>query len=245
LFTIDFKRFPVGSGQSVLDVGCGSGRHAFQAFKLGADVVALDTDAEEVDAVSQMFAAMLAEGQVPTGARAEAIQGSAYALPFGDATFDKIIASEILEHLPDDVVAIDELYRVLKPGGQLAISVPRWLPESVCWALSSEYHEVEGGHVRIYRGNVLRDRLTASGFEHIGNHYAHSLHSPYWWLKCAVGVNDDDHWLVSAYHKMLVWDMMSAPAITRKSEQILNPLLGKSLVLYLSKPAVVSSNAAA
>ena len=49
--------------------------------------------------------------------------------------------------------------RVLKPGGSLAITVPRWLPERVCWALSDEYHANEGGHIRIYRADELRDKI--------------------------------------------------------------------------------------
>ena len=42
-------------------------------------------------------------------------------------------------------------------------------------------------------------------------HHAHALHSPFWWLKCAVGVEKPDHPAVTAYHKLLVWDMMQRP----------------------------------
>ena len=61
------------------------------------------------------------------------------------------------------------------------------------------------------------------------------LHSPYWWLKCAVGVHNDKHRLTSAYHRVLVWDIMRKPAVTRLAEQALNPLIGKSLVVYAVK----------
>ena len=61
----------------------------------------------------------------------------------------------------------------------------------VCWALSDEYHANEGGHVRIYRGAELRDRLATAGLRPAGRHHAHALHAPYWWLKCAVGVRRD------------------------------------------------------
>ena len=67
------------------------------------------------------------------------------------------------------------------------------------------------------------------------HHHAHGLHSPYWWLKCAVGVHNDKHRLTSAYHRMLVWDLMRGPAVTRLAEQALNPLIGKSLVVYAVK----------
>ncbi len=236
MLTVDFDQFPVGPGDRVLDMGCGAGRHAFALARLGADVVALDMDADELQAVANMFEAMREEREIPAGTVTRAVRGNAYSLPFEDNTFDRIVAAEVLEHLPEDTVAMAELTRVLKPGGIIAVSVPRWLPEKLCWALSDDYHEVEGGHVRIYRGTVLRDRLTGTGLEPLAEHHAHSLHSPYWWLKCAVGVENSENRLVDTYHRLLVWDMMKAPRLTRTAERLLNPLIGKSLVVYLAKP---------
>ena len=174
-------------------------------------------------------------------AMAATCNGDALRLPFADATFDHIIASEVLEHVSDDQVALHELFRVLKPGGTLAATVPSWLPEKVCWALSEEYHApfVEGGHVRIYSESTLRGRMRTAGLEPGPGHRAHALHSPYWWLKCAVGPTNDDHPLVRAYHQVLVWDIAQTQpmgTVTRLTEQVLNPVLGKSLVVYASKP---------
>jgi SAM-dependent methyltransferase len=241
VLTVDFDQFPVEPGELVLDMGCGGGRHAFALFKKGARVVALDMDAAELKDVAGMFDALRPE--VPAGAAAAAVRGDAYRLPFADATFDKVVAAEILEHLPADAVAMAELARVLKPGGRLAVTVPRWLPEKVCWALSDDYHANEGGHIRIYRATELRERLQAQGLEVEGGHHAHALHAPYWWLKCAVGVDKGDHPAVRAYHRLLVWDMMRAPRLTRWSERLLNPLIGKSVVVYLRKPAVARAAA--
>jgi ubiquinone/menaquinone biosynthesis C-methylase UbiE len=235
MLTVDFEQFPVEPGERVLDMGCGGGRHAFALYKKGARVVALDLDAAELKDVAGMFAAL--EPEVPATATAQAVRGSAYELPFADNTFDKIIAAEILEHLPEDAEAMAELARVLKPGGWIAVTVPRWGPEQVCWALSDEYHANEGGHIRIYQGSQLRERLQQAGFTVRGGHHAHALHAPYWWLKCAVGVDKNEHPLVTGYHRLLVWDMMKAPRITRLAERLLNPVIGKSLVIYLQKPA--------
>jgi SAM-dependent methyltransferase len=234
VLTVDFDRFPVQAGERVLDMGCGGGRHAFALYKAGARVVALDRDAAELGDVAGMFAALAPE--VPPAAGASAVRGDAYRLPFADASFDKIIAAEVLEHLPEDGRAMAELARVLKPGGLIAVTVPRWGPEKVCWALSDEYHANEGGHIRIYKAAQLRRRLMRQGLEPVGRHHAHALHAPYWWLKCAVGVHKSDHPLVTAYHRLLVWDMMRAPWPTRLAERLLNPLIGKSVVVYLRKP---------
>ena len=236
MLTVDFDRLNVGAGSSVIDVGCGAGRHSFEALRRGADVVAFDQDVEELNNVDAILAAMQDEGQAPATAKAEAVKGDALDLPYADGTFDVVIASEILEHVPEDERAIGELVRVLKPGGRLAVTVPRWLPEKVCWMLSDEYHANEGGHIRIYRADELVDKVTARGMRLDHRHHAHALHAPFWWLKCAVGVDKSDNFAVSAYHKLLVWDMMSAPWLTRNAESLLNPLIGKSVALYFRKP---------
>jgi len=236
VLTVDLDRLDVRPGLRVLDMGCGGGRHAFALARLGADVVALDRDAAELKDVAGMLDAMRAEGEVPGGSVAAAVRGDAYWLPFPDGSFDRVVAAEVLEHLPSDGTAMAELVRVLRPGGLLAVTVPRWLPEKLCWALSDAYHQVEGGHVRIYRAHELRQRLASTGLEPLGTTHVHGLHAPYWWLKCIVGVDNGEHRLVRAYHRLLVWDMVERPWPTRLAERLLDPVLGKSLVLYLRKP---------
>lgn len=236
MLTVDFDRLGVGAGTKVIDVGCGAGRHTFEAFRRGADVIGFDQSVSDLNDVDEILQAMKKQGEVPASAKGEAVKGDALDLPYADGTFDCVIASEILEHVPDDDQAIAQLVRVLKPGGALAITVPRWLPERICWALSDEYHANEGGHIRIYRADELRDKVLAHGLRLTHTHHAHALHSPYWWLKCAVGTEKNDHPMVLAYHKLLVWDMMSRPWLTRTAEAALNPLIGKSVALYFRKP---------
>ncbi|QYC44697.1 Demethylrebeccamycin-D-glucose O-methyltransferase [Nonomuraea coxensis DSM 45129] len=236
MLTVDFARLPVGPGVRVLDLGCGGGRHAFEVLRRGADVIAFDMDQAELDNVANMFAAMDKAGEVPPDASGRTVQGTALDMPFEDGSFDRVIAAEVLEHIPDDMAAMAEIFRVLRPGGTAAITVPSFLPERICWALDEAYHTAPGGHVRIYTLAELSAKLKATGFEIGPHHHAHGLHSPYWWIKCAVGVNNDDHPLAKAYHELLVWDIMKRPAATRIAEAVLNPIIGKSVVLYVKKP---------
>ncbi len=232
MLTVDYNRLQIAPGDRVLDVGCGNGRHAYEAYRRGARIVAFDLDRQELAAVSGMCGAMRAEGEAPPAAGSAAVSGDATRLPFADGSFDRVIAAEVFEHILDDQRAMNEVARVLRPGGVLAVTVPAWLPERICWGLSREYHEVPGGHVRIYTRLELEAKLRRAGFEIGGHHHAHGLHSPYWWLKCLVGVGNDDHPAAKAYHRMLVWDIMKQPAATRLAEQALNPLIGKSVVVY-------------
>ena len=100
MLTVDFDRLGVGPSTKVVDVGCGAGRHAFEAYRRGADVVAFDQDAAELEGVETILTAMAEGREAPESATATAVVGDALTLPYTDGTFDCVIASEILEHIP-------------------------------------------------------------------------------------------------------------------------------------------------
>jgi SAM-dependent methyltransferase len=239
MLTVRYDELGVGPGDRLLDLGTGGGRHAFEAMRRGAAVTALDADAGEVKNAYGLLQAIATEEPPVTarGGRGTGVVADARALPFRSHAFDRVIAAEVLEHVPEDGVAVSELARVLRPGGTIAVTVPRWWPERILWALSDQYHQVPGGHIRIYRRSILVDRLRAAGLVAYAGHHAHALHTPYWWLRAAVGIRDESHPLVRAYHRFLVWDITAAPALTRVLEKGLNPILGKSVVIYGRKPA--------
>jgi SAM-dependent methyltransferase len=245
VLTVRYDALGVRPGDRVLDLGCGFGRHAYESMRRGAEVVACDFSLAELKDVTGMFKAIadVEAERLPAAASGVATNGDATRLPFADGSFDKVIASEVLEHIPDDSAAFAELARVLRPAGRLAVTVPAWLPERICWALSEEFHApiVEGGHVRIYKERELRAQLRSAGLRPGAAHHAHALHSPYWWLKCAVGPTNDTHPLVRAYHEVLLWDIggrQPMARVTRLLDRIGNPLIGKSLVVYADKPEV-------
>ena len=235
MLTVRLQACGIGPGTRVLDLGCGGGRHAYACARAGAQVVALDADASVLGEVVGLLAAMDKSGELPAAAGFGALAADGARLPFAEAAFDVVLACEVLEHVADDAAVLAELARVVRPGGLVVVSVPRAGPETLNWALSAEYHEVEGGHVRIYRRRQLRARAGAAGLAPLASHHAHALHTPYWWLRCLVGVGRDDHRLVAAYHRLLVFDIVRRPALLRWLEAALDPLLGKSFVLYLRK----------
>jgi len=237
MLTVDLDLLGVGPGNTVLDMGCGGGRHAFAVLRRGADVVAFDADEAELKNVHGIMTAMVEAGEVPVGTMGTPVQGDALALPFDDGAFDRIIAAEVMEHIPDDVTAIAELARVLAAGGRIAVTVPARFPERINWALDSGYHDFPGGHIRIYSQGELEHRLAAAGLRVRGARREHALHSPYWWIRCAGGVNDSDRYLARKYHDLLVWQITKNPPVLRALDRALNPVIGKSLVVYADKPS--------
>jgi SAM-dependent methyltransferase len=234
MLTARIERLRLKPGDRVIDIGCGEGRHSHGVQMLShAQAIGVDLDAASISTARERAA------DLPVGAHAALFQESdATALPFADASFDAAICSEVLEHVPDMSVVRAEAARVVKPGGVLAVTVPRVWPEWLNWKLApgpDGYADQPGGHVRIIPRTRLRRDVEAAGFHYLGGHHAHALHSPYWWLKTALWSRRDDHPVVKAWHRLLVWDMMRRPAITQVTERLLNPVMGKSLALYFER----------
>ncbi|MDF1627078.1 MAG: class I SAM-dependent methyltransferase [Parvibaculaceae bacterium] len=233
--TIDFNKLALKDGEFVLDLGCGEGRHVHALYHHKVcNVVGLDLAFDDVKKTRDGFV-HCPDLDPASERRCTLAVGNALSLPFADNAFDKIVCSEVLEHIPNYRQAIAEISRVLKPGGTFAVSVPRYWPEWICWALSDDYHNEPGGHVRIFRTSRLKKDVEDAGTTFRERHWAHGLHSPYWWIRCAVGVKRTDQFLVKLYHRFLVWDLVKRPWLTRALEAIASPLMGKSVVLYFNK----------
>ncbi|MCK5837936.1 MAG: class I SAM-dependent methyltransferase [Desulfobacula sp.] len=238
MITIDFNRLFIHPHDRILDIGCGEGRHTIKAWvQKGTRCVGGSVGFENLVATKKKLAVHQALADLSCR-RIDLSCMDVTRLPFKNDSFDAVICSEVLEHIPADKIAMSELVRVLKPGKILAVSVPRFLPEKLCWRLSDTYGNTDGGHVRIYRKKTLIRDMESFGVTHVAGHYAHSIHSPFWWLKCLVGPDRTDSKLVNAYHRLLVWDLMKKPRLTAFIDTLLNPILGKSLVLYFKKPFI-------
>jgi ubiquinone/menaquinone biosynthesis C-methylase UbiE len=232
MVTVDIPELKLKQQSVVLDAGCGTGRHMRELAKIpDLKIVGIDKNEKELNDAYLSLQAM------PDAATNNfcVIKADINEMPFAGEVFDCIICSEVLEHIPRHREALQELLRVLKPQGTLIISVPRYYPERICWLISPAYHNEQGGHIRIYKKNYLQKMLAGHGVQCWKINYKHSLHVPYWWLKCLVGLKNEEHWLVKYYKKFLEWDIMQKPLLTRVLEELLNPLLGKSIVFYLKK----------
>ena len=235
MISADFKRLDIKPGDRVLDAGCGSGRHACECHRHpGVFVAGMDINAEDLSAAKKNLTLHDHIGEHGGGAWGLAA-GDVSNLPFPDGCFDVVICSEVMEHVPEEKKAASEIARVVKPGGRLVVSVPRRLPEKICWRLSREYRDTPGGHIRIYKKKGVTTRFEGVGFDNVSFHFAHSLHTPYWWMKCLAGIHRTDLFIIKLYHRFLVWDMMKKPRFTRMLERFLNPVLGKSIVIYFKK----------
>jgi 2-polyprenyl-3-methyl-5-hydroxy-6-metoxy-1,4-benzoquinol methylase len=239
MLTVDYDLMGIKDGERVLDVGCGEGRHSWEACKRNDCLVcALDIEGENLKKAHYTLYLMEQKGEVK--GRWLLTRGNITSLPFRDASFDKIICSEVLEHIPDDIRGIRELVRVLKEDGILAVSVPSYLPETICWKLSGDYHGKPGGHIRIYKASEIASKLRQHNLRLYAVRHKHALHSFYWILRSLFGVTNEKARIPALYHKFLVWDIYKHSKPVRLIDNFLNKFFSKSLVLYARKVHTVT-----
>jgi len=232
MVTVDFHDLKLKPGSLVLDAGCGSGRHLRALAKLpNLNIIGIDRNGSDLnDALTGLKNMPDALSDNYLVSRADIKK-----LPFASASFDCVICSEVLEHIPEHENALKELVRILKPQGDLVVSVPRYFSEKICWLISPAYSSEKGGHIRIYKKKKLQNMLANQGIKCWKINYKHALHAPYWWLKCMVGLKNEKNVFIRYYKKFLEWDIMCKPHLVRFIEELLNPIIGKSIVFYLKK----------
>ncbi|MFL2715163.1 MAG: methyltransferase domain-containing protein [Gammaproteobacteria bacterium] len=233
MLTFNLNKYELNDNGIMLDVGCGEGRHIFGVMQDYPQMkcVGLDMDNASLNKAEEGYQYF----ESISNAGAEFIKGSAYSLPFPDESIDLIVCSEVLEHLHEYNDAVDEIHRVLKPGGKFYASVPASWPEKVCWSLSKDYQNQPGGHLRIFNQLELVSEIKESGFKFLSSEKFHSIHSPYWWLRCLFWKSQDSNFLVNLYKRMLERHILKKPFFLNLLDKALNPLMGKSFSMYFEK----------
>ena len=233
MLTFNLNRINLSANSKVLDLGCGEGSHIFGALDEYKDIycVGLDQDIPSLDVCKE---GLVFFEELNTGSTIF-IQGSVYNLPFEDDAFDLVICSEVLEHLDDYHAAIKEIYRVLKPQGKFLPSVPSYWPERICWALSDNYQNMPGGHVRIFKKLQVINEIIDHGFIYQNSERFHGFHSAYWWLRCLFWGNQDSNYFVRLYKKFLEYHIIQNPPWLNNLEKFINPIFGKSIAFYFEK----------
>jgi len=183
---------PVQAGRppaTVLDVGCGDGTAAAAAARVlgGHRIIGVDWSHDALRRAAPRLPYVVRGGFTDTDTdTADAGDDTlpAPGLPFRSACADAVLFSEVVEHLVDPDSALEELRRVLRPGGHLMLSTPNlaaWYNRVLLLAgVQPVFSEVSlrgihgrpgrevVGHLRLYTARALREFIAASGFEVVG-----------------------------------------------------------------------------
>lgn len=234
MITVEFALLGIEEGDCILDAGCGNGRHCWEAYKRNCSaIIGLDLDRDDLK--KNNIVLDLAKEQGEGNGSYYLIQADVTSLPFKDGSFDKVICSEVLEHVPQDQEGIKELVRVLSDKGTIGVSVPHYFAESICWMLSKKYYGFPGGHIRKYKTKHLINLLRSNGLTIYAIRRNHSLHSFYWILRCLFGIKKENALIPSLYHKFLSRDVNNENWARRWLESSLNWFIPKSIVIYAHK----------
>ena len=233
MLTFNLTKYSLNESGTMLDVGCGEGRHIFGIMQNYPEMKCIGLDMDDDSLVKAEEGYEFFESISNAGA--EFLKGSAYSLPFQNNSLDLIVCSEVLEHLHQYNDAVKEIHRVLKPGGKFYASVPASWPEKICWALSKDYQNQPGGHLRIFNQSKLVSEISDAGFKFLSSDRFHSIHAPYWWIRCLFWNTQDSNIIVKLYKKILERHILKKPFLLDFIDKILNPFMGKSFSMYFEK----------
>lgn len=234
MITVESKILGIEDGDIALDAGCGDGRHSWALYDENhSTVVAFDIDMICVKKNKYMLAS-LEEKQKRRG-NYHLLVADVRKLPFKDGSFNKIICSEVLEHIPEDRLAMEELVRVLVKDGTIGVSVPHYFAESICWKLSRDYYGFPGGHIRKYKTRELVRLIEGAGLSIYAIRHKHGLHSFYWIMRCLFGIKKEKARIPALYNRFLEWHLRTNHRFFCWLESLLNHVCPKSVVIYARK----------
>ena len=164
------EELEIQDGDTILDAGCGDGFYLHLLSELGKfHLTGIDFDKNALNSAKKNLAKIKG---------IKILYGSVMELPFKDSSFDKVILTEVAEHLPDDLKGLKEIHRVLKQGGILVLTVPNhnypflWDPVNKVLEASTGRHIKSGfwaglwnQHIRLYYPKEIILKVKRAGFK--------------------------------------------------------------------------------
>lgn len=225
-----FTDFPVLPTDTVLDVGCGLGGNLRFCAEMASRVIGIDIDPEKVQATQKML--------LETGCQNfEVIEGDGNPLPLPSESIDKIICTEVIEHVDDPMVTLRELMRVGKPGALYLLSVPGQRSEELIKSVAPAYWFEKPNHIRILSADDFKRLVEDTGLI-IERHEFVSFYWVIWHaLLCLCQVDHHEGTHPALDHWAKAWDVILADPITKQRISALDQVLHKSQIIIARKPA--------
>ncbi len=220
-----YTGFPVGPENTVLDLGCGDGGMSAFCSRMGASVFFADVDTEKVEATRQRLAGI-------SGARYESVSADGAGVRLVDAAVDRVVCTEVLEHVEDVGIMLRELYRVGKPGALYLLSVPSQVSEDVQKGVAPDIYFAHPHHIRVFREGELAASARALGLEVLSESRYGFFWFLWWMIMWADAENRKD--VLNAWAR--TWHGLTSTPAGLKIATALNSHLGKSDVIVARKP---------
>lgn len=220
------KGFPLGPGDTYLDVGCGTGGMAMFAARLGCSVIATDINKSLVESLQRNL-------EVERLTNCRCLVSDSNPLPLGDGIATRINCSEVLEHVRDPIQLLAELVRVGAPGSLYLLSVPDPSSEEAYKGIADPSYWQEPNHVRIFGREQFADAVTGAGLEIISRYYFGFYHSVWWMLNWSP-IQEGKQPMLDAWSR--TWSKVLDHHDGLRIQQALDRVMPKSQVILARKP---------
>ncbi|MFP4380623.1 MAG: GNAT family N-acetyltransferase [Candidatus Sumerlaeia bacterium] len=196
----------------LLDLGCGDGANTRWLADYAEEICACDYN---------LLRLRRCREQIPDEKPSQLCLANLHSLPWPDAHFDVVFCNHVVEHIPDDVHALESIRRVLKPGGTLILGVPN---EGVIWWQMAYRLQAESlassDHQHFYTDDMIRERAEMAGFEIEGMHYT-GYGPPHWkWDKALRKYRRIDGLFEWLGHRLMRRQASSLYLVLKKPEKV-------------------------
>ncbi|MCU1719257.1 class I SAM-dependent methyltransferase [Pseudomonas sp. 5P_3.1_Bac2] len=224
-----FEGFPITPQDTVLDIGCGNGPYANFCASLGAEIIVADIDADKVAAVEALLKDSAARSV--TG-----LVTDAKPIPLKDASVNRVVAMEVLEHVEDPTQFMSELVRVAKPGSLFLLTVPDPVGEQVQKKLAPPVYFEHPNHIRIFQRDEFEQLVIDAGLI-IERRTEYGFYWSIWWFffwACKQDLSPPWHPLLNSWTS--TWNMLLRTPDGPRIKKALDEVMPKSQVIVARKP---------